>query len=364
MILGGVAPASAQLLGAGRLPISYRSWKIESDSTETTISQLHVPVVASLRLGESADLVISTAYGSSDLSSDTGDDLSLAGASGVKAQLFVRMLENRLLLQGGTNVPTGATGLELDELTVVQALSAPLLGFRLKHYGEGWNVGGGGALAFPVAESATFALGGGFVHRGAYEFVAGDDDYRPGTEVSASTGLDVQSGEVAVLRLDASYRAFGADQLGGQDIFDEGDQIELQAAAGTPPAPFAASARVRSVIKQDNTAFSSAGEAVEQATLAAGHSVQVEGDLSYALSPRARFGIGGSFLQFAGAEDASQDGHTLGVGPLFDVVLGDRGRVSVQAQWLEGKTNDVDGVAGLDLSGFDVSFGLYFAPGW
>lgn len=355
--------AGAEFLNAARLPLSYRTWTVESDSVEVKVSQFHLPAVGSLALGENVDLVISTAYASSDLEPEGESSLSLASAAGVKGQLFVRLLGNRLMLQGGVNVPTGGTALDLDELTVVQALSSPLLGFRLKHYGEGFNVGGGAALALPLGESATFGLGGGFVQRGEYEFVEGDEDYQPGTEISGSTGLDFQSGGFPVLRLDATYRMFGEDELGGEAIFEEGDQIELQAMASTVPAPFAASARVRSVIKDDNTVFSGEGESIESITLDAGRSVQFDGAISYGLSETARIGVAGQFLRFSGAADESQDGQTFGVGPTFDLGLGSRARLGLEAMYLSGQTDDVDDIPGLDLSGFHVSFGLFLTPG-
>ena len=356
--------ASADLLNAARLPLSYRTWTVESDSVEVIVSQFHLPAVGSLALGENVDLVISTAYASSDLEPDGESSLSLASAAGVKGQLFVRLLGNRLMLQGGVNVPTGGTALDLDELSVVQALSSPLLGFRLKHYGEGFNVGGGAALALPLGESATFGLGGGFVQRGAYEFVEGDEDYQPGTEISGSTGLDFNRGGAPVLRLDATYRMFGEDELGDEAIFEEGDQLELQASASTVPAPFGASARVRSVIKDDNTVFSGEGENIESITLDAGRSVKIDATISYGLSEAARIGVAGEFLQFSGAADAAQDGHTFGVGPTLNLGLGSRARLGLEAMYLSGQTDDVDSFPGVDLSGFSIGFGLFLSPGF
>lgn len=356
--------AGAEFLNAARLPLSYRTWTIEVDSVEATVSQFHLPVVGSLALSENLDLVISTAYASSDLEPEGGSSLSLASASGVKGQLFVRLLGNRLLLQGGVNVPTGGTALDLDELTVVQALSSPLLGFRLKHYGEGFNVGGGAAIALPLGESATLGLGGGFVQRGAYEFVEGDEDYQPGTEISGSTGLDFNREGVPVLRLDATYRMFGEDELGEEAIFEEGDQIELQASASTVPAPLAARARVRAVIKDDNTVFTGEGENIESITLDAGRSVQVDGGLSYGISEAARIGIAGEFLQFSGDADGARDGYTFGVGPTLELGLGARARLGLEALYLSGQTDDIEDIPGADLSGFSISLGFFVSPGW
>ena len=386
-LMGTWADASGVEVGAARMPSSYRTWEFEStDSTstgKTKLSQLHVPVVSSIRLGESADLVLSTAYGSSDLEPDSGGDasgtntLSMAGNGDVKAQLFVRLLEDRFLLQGGVGVPAGAKGLDQEQLAVVQALGNPLLGFRMKHYGEGLDLSGGAAFALPLGTVATAALGAGFVVRGAYEFVQNQPDFQPGQETSVSMGVDfVAAGARPAVRLDTSYRIFGTDQLDGRDVFQEGNQLELQAATGFRPGRARLDLLGRIVLKDDNEILDPPGGDVEKIAMDAGTALFAQAEAGIEFS-RGFFGLGANLIRFDGG-DASGDaaspaaaytGTAYGVGPILEFTLGAGGRLRLGGQYLLGtidEQKDADAnvvVEAVDLSGFDVTASLSWSAG-
>lgn len=378
----GIGPGSA------RLPITYRSWKLESsDSTatgQTTITQLHVPVVSSVRLGRSADLVLSTAYGNSGLEVDPGGgtagttDLSMSGNGDVKAQLFVRLFEDRFLVQGGVGVPAGTKGLDAEQLAVVQALGNPILGFRMKHYGEGLDISGGGALAVPLGSAATAAVGAGFVVRGPYEFVENEPDFQPGQETSVSAGVDFVAGNSRpAVRLDASYRIFGADQLDGTDVFQEGNQIELQATTAFRPGKLRLDLAGRLVLKDDNEILNPPGDDVDKIAMDAGTAYfgQLETGLDFG---GGFFGVGASLVRFDGgdpsgdagaATTAPYSGTAYGVGPILEFALGSGGRLRLGGQYLLGSideqrdTDDEVIAPSIDLSGFDATVSLNWNAG-
>ncbi|MCA9757594.1 MAG: hypothetical protein KDA27_17445 [Candidatus Eisenbacteria bacterium] len=383
--LGGVLCLAPRVDASGievvRIPASYRTWEIGDSDSTMTVSQLHVPIVTSIGLGESADLVLSTAYGSSTVEPPSTDgtasasDLSMNGNGDVKGQLFVRLLDNRLLLQAGLGVPAGKVGLDTEQLTVVQALGNPLLGFRMKHYGEGLDLSGGAAFAVPLGSSVTAAVGAGFVTRGAYEFVAGEDDFKPGQETSVSGGVDIlSSGARPALRLDASYRMFGADQLGDNDIFQEGNQLELQATTSFRPATARIDLTGRYVLKDDNEILDPPGTDVEKIVMDAGTAFFVQGEAGFLLGS-AFLGVSGNLTSFDGGEDgdgttseAAYTGSTFGVGPVLEFGLGDSGRLRLGGQYLTGSIDertlaDETVVPSIDLSGFDVVVSLSWSPG-
>ncbi|MEZ4649544.1 MAG: hypothetical protein R3E97_12335 [Candidatus Eisenbacteria bacterium] len=365
-----------------RLPASYRTWEIDGpDSLTTTVSQLHVPVVASIGLGESVDLVLSSAYGSSTLEPGTPEgtasasDLSMNGNGDVKGQVFFRLLENRLLLQAGVGVPAGTVGLDTEQLTVVQALGNPLLGFRMKHYGEGLDLSGGGAFALPLGTSVTAAVGAGFVTRGEYEFVAGEEDFKPGQETSISGGVDILSGGARpALRFDASYRMFGADQLGGTDIFQEGNQLELQATTSFRPGTARVDLTGRYVLKDDNEILDPPGSDVEKIAMDAGSAFFAQAEAGFELGS-AFLGASANLTRFDGGEDtdgaaseAAYTGSAFGVGPFLEFRLGDSGGLRLGGQYLSGSIDertlaDDTVIPSFDLSGFDVVASLTWAPG-
>lgn len=368
------APANgAEWLHSARAPMSFRSWELESALGEKTqLSQLHIPLVTSLRLGPALDVVVSSAFGNSTLdpggAADGLGEESLTGNGDVRAQIFLRLLGDRVLLQAGAGLPTGRKALDPAELRVAQALGNPLLGFRMKHYGEGLDLSGGGAVAFPLGASLTAAAGAGFVYRGEYEFVAGQPDFQPGEEISVSAGLDFTGGTSSpAVRLDASYRLFGPDRLDGDDIFDEGNQIELQATSRMRPAGARVDLAARVVSKEDNAILNPAGSDVEKVATDAGTAYFGRGETGL-VRGRAFFGVAGDVTRFEGTAASEQVGTVFGVGPVLELALGDAAQVRVGGQVLFGQTDETeDGegnvVPSTDLSGFDVTLSFVWAPG-
>lgn len=368
------AAARASAFGSLRLPIEYRKVTVKADSVETDVTQLYLPVVGSLRLGRKIDLVVSGAFAQSTVSREGSDDLTLSGASDVTAQLFARLAHNRVLLQGGVGLPSGKKELDPEELAVAQILAHPLLGFRLKTYGQGLDLSGGAAAALPLGPRAALGLGAGFVSHGKFTLVDGGDDYQPGLESSVSIGLDLggrasgkgnASGAGAPLRVDVSYRTFGKDQLAGSDLFQEGAQIEAQAALalGRRGPRFTALGRI--VSKSDNTTFSGSGNSIEELKEKPGTSLRGDLGFDFPMGSAARLGVEGRVHQFSGADQAGLDGTAFGVGPVLSILFGDRGGLRLAGNFLggsiDGHTDQANAALDTpqaDLSGFSANIGL------
>lgn len=378
-IAAGSGSAHAGLLDTARFPVTYRTWTTTPDSGagEATVSQLVVPFVTSLRLGSSADLVLSTAGASSKLDVDGGASSSLGGAADVTAQLFLRAAGDRLLLQAGANLPSGKRELSAEELSVAAALGHPLLGFGLKQYGRGFDLSAGAGVGFPLGARGSMALGAGVIRHGSYTLVENGDDYEPAPEVSISAGLDVGGSRVGgeggpaggaareggLLRLDATYRLFGEDKLDGETIFEEGDQIELQALAATRPARVRASALARLVVKSDNTAFSGAGGAVGALKTKAGNGILLQGGIDAPLGGAVRWGVDGEMTRFSGSDTPGENGTAFGVGPSLGIPVGAGGSLRLRVLYLFGSIDSEQGSVGGDLSGLAVSAGLRWRAG-
>jgi hypothetical protein len=337
------------------------------------LSQLHIPFVASLSLGRSANLVLSTAGASSKLEDDGGGasdrSFSLDGASDVVAQLFVRLAADRLLLQAGANLPAGKRALTTDEFALARALGHPLLGFAMKQYGQGFDASGAASLGLPLGSAASAAIGAGFIHHGAYTLLDGADDFRPGAEMALSAGLDVGStggvaaGDAASLRLDATYRLFGKDELGGAAVFEEGDQVELEAAARTRPARIGASLLGRIVLKQDNTSIGTSGQTVREIKTKAGRSTLVQAGVDAALGSALRGGVDAEWNSFSGSDAPGEDGTAIGVGPALAMPVGARGWLRARVLLLTGTIDGGPGFAERDLSGVAAALGVHWRGG-
>ncbi|MFN8549040.1 MAG: hypothetical protein U0527_14005, partial [Candidatus Eisenbacteria bacterium] len=163
LLLSSSAPSSATAHAAIRgqvaLPLSYRSWTLESDSThvKTTITQFHAPIQTGLALGTNVDLLVVAAGASSHLDLEEGSTVALDGASDVAAQLVWRGLGDRILLQGGVNLPSGKRELNVTQFNLARLLGQPILGFRLDEYGRGFDWTAGSAVSVPLAERVLVA---------------------------------------------------------------------------------------------------------------------------------------------------------------------------------------------------------------
>lgn len=365
----GADARAAGVWSSVRLPTEYRSMTVESDTDTTDVTQAYVPVVASLSFGRQLDFVLAGAFAQSTIAPEAGDDLSLNGASDVTAQLFWRLAGNRVLVQGGLGLPSGKKELNQEELIVAQTLSVPLFGFRMKTYGQGLDLSAGAATALPLGERASLGLGAGIVSHGEYTLVEDGDDYKPGLESSVSLGLDLggrargrgnASGSGAPLRVDLSYRAFGKDQLGGEDLFQEGGQIEGQAAValGQHGPRFNLLGRV--VAKSDNTSFADSSGSIQELKEKPGTSVRGEATFDFPLGTSMRLGLLGEVQNFSGSDDASLNGSVFGGGPVLSILFGKSGGLRLAGEYLTGSIdeNKETDRAKVDLSGFSASIGL------
>jgi hypothetical protein len=358
-------PARAAAALGTRFPASFRSWTLEPSDPDAgaklTLSQLHVPATAVARLSPRADLVVATSAASARSEPDGGSSSSLSGAADVTAQVSVRAAADRLLLQVGVNLPSGKTSLDSSDLAVLGAMAHPLLGFPLRELGQGFCVSAGAAFSLPLGDRVEWGAGCGVVTRGEYTLVDGADPIEPAPELALSAGIDVASARgndaPPALRLDATARFYGEDEQDGVAIFDEGSQLELDAAVASRAAGLDLAVAARGVLKAENLARAGS------LPLAAGvksHSGDLALVRASAARPigRAAVGIEAEWRRFRGSDTPLDDGDAFAIGPAFSLPLGGAARLGVRAAYLAGSLEG-DGEAGdVDLSGFDVGLGL------
>ncbi len=98
------------------------------------------------------------------------------------------LAQDQVLLGVGVNLPTGKTGLSLDDdWVVMNYLSQTFLSFPVRRLGGGFglNLTAGAAKEagdYRLGASATFDLAG------SYEAYTGQGDYKPGNTLGATVG--------------------------------------------------------------------------------------------------------------------------------------------------------------------------------
>ena len=354
-----VAPGGAGLLDQGRSQVEYRTWTLDADSSETTVSQMRVPAMATARIG-AAQVVLATAGASSTVDPEEGDNYSLAGPADLTVEGFLPLAHDRVLVHAGVSLPTGRTGLDAEELEVARILSHPVLAFRLKEYGRGLDLSAGLALAVPLAPGISAGIGGGFMAHGAYALVEDGADYTPGSEISLSAGVDFGGTEdsPAPVRLDAVWRTFARDEVEGQEVFEEGDQLTFEASGRTGSGKLAASLTGRIVTQSDNTIFTSEGETVESFRTPAGTLGLMIAAADLPVSSWLRLGLEAELSRFSGSEGGSRDGQAYGAGPIATLILGKHAHLTARARLLSGSLETGTEGAEIDLSGTHIAVGI------
>ncbi len=188
----------------------------------TSATQISFPVAASMPLGRSWTVDITTVYSSGEVgftsgNSNTAGTATLSGLSDVRVRTTGRFFNDGLIFTAGLNAPTGKTELSALELTAVRVLSAPALALGASPIGAGPS-GTVGLLSARSLGPWAVAAGVAYEHRGSYQPVAAlvagapSADFQPGGVIRASLGLDRLIGNNR-LSITAAGDFFQTDEL-------------------------------------------------------------------------------------------------------------------------------------------------------
>ncbi|MBU1698957.1 MAG: hypothetical protein KJ831_02320, partial [Candidatus Eisenbacteria bacterium] len=296
-------------------------------------------------------LAASTSSAGSTLNLEPSE--SLNGLTNLRAQLFGSFLDHHLQFQAGASLPTGKRELTFEELTVEDSLWNPVLGFPLRHYGQGFDMNIGLSWAMPLGSAWVFGLGGSYTINGAYALEAGQPDYEPGDVVNITTGLDASFTSLKLM-LDLTGRFFGADGFDGVEVYDEGPQWEGRLQAQLFRRNFTWSTHLQAIWKGENGILSASQPEMPDLSPEGGRTLQLATDGRWGLSHQWAAGITLSWMQFVGYEDESKTGWSAGFGPLVGWSSGKSLSAVLRWAMLTGALDS----GNTDLSGNDLSLAL------
>lgn len=247
LLAAGAAPAAAdevtlepvpQLMG--HFSFSSRSITLKKDgSPDLSVSEIVSPLLLRRPIGRDAEvsLYLSAVAANSDGEKEDSDksgfnDIEFSGSRSFDA--------GRYWLGGGIQLPTGSAAVERDQVIVSGVVANRILGMRLKRFGEGLDLFASGVRAFALTRSLVASVGAGYQYKGEYDYREGANDdetvtIKPGDEFYLSAGVDGSAdGRSRAFRWkgDVRYRMFMKDERNGEEIYEEGDQVELIASAG------------------------------------------------------------------------------------------------------------------------------------
>jgi len=191
---------------------------------DLTVSELAIPVFASMPIGSRASFDVGTAYARAQVSSGA-EHSDISGLTDVQLRAQYTLGSDLVVLTGGVNLPTGNASVSLDQLAAASLIGNDFLAFPVSNMGTGLAVTGGAAMAYPLG---IWSVGAGASVRRSRAYdpfdVPGESfRYQPGNEVRLRLGVDrpVAEGRLA---FGATYAAFGHDDAGGS-TYNTGDRV-------------------------------------------------------------------------------------------------------------------------------------------
>jgi hypothetical protein len=272
VLVSTTAAAQERLLSTGTSSagVVYESWHFGNDGfmqpvgagTQsvriTSVSQLSIPVAATVSLGDRWTVDVATAYATGRVTLAAPDTAlggtstyTLSGVSDVRLRASGRLIGDNLLVTLGVNAPTGATSLDAREFGALRVLAAPALGLQTPVLGTGTGTTAGLVYAREL-NGWAWALGTSYEMRRSYApvTVAGGvaaPDFSPGNALHLSLGADGLIGQNG-LTVGVSADLYGESELRlpAQTIGGPGIQSTAGEAATSQLGPiFTANAQFR-----------------------------------------------------------------------------------------------------------------------
>lgn len=201
----------------------YQSWTFAGD---VDFSELSFPVFMIFQ--PRRDLSVSLLASQSSV---RGDGLqTLKGFSDTQVQLNYRPRGYNLVFHLGFNLPSGKKQLTEEEFATSLVLSQNVFDFQIPNLGQGFNLSAGLSWTTRLNDQLVVGLGASYQYRGPYRALNDLlDDYKPGTELLFTGGLDIRLNNTTSFNTDIIFTHFGTDQIGSDQVFAPGNRVVFNA---------------------------------------------------------------------------------------------------------------------------------------
>lgn len=340
---------------SGRTGVAWRSWNLEKQAV-SSISQWRMPYLASVRLGDQADLVLASAYSQTTFETAQGRTSFRDGLTDTEAHLFLRLAGNRIVLRGGLQLPQNAAIVDSTESAAAGLLAHPLLSFRSRQYSRGVDGHAGLALVTPIGRGVRAGVSLGQSIRGAYTPFNQAPKYEPAAESVIAVGLELAGPEGSgnLLRVDATGRRYGTDRQDDADVFAAGDQAELQFLARVGAGKTRSLEGSAQVVHRKNDRVFGRGPTEPQKYIP-GTWIRGQASFTNRLAKFLWIGLSGEWTQMRGNDRPGQNGEAWGGGPVLTVPLRESSNLVLGASWLQGTLKGSTAAGDVDLEGRQVS---------
>ena len=257
------------------------------------------------------------------------------------------------------SLPTGKRSLNVPDANTVGILARNDLGFPVRTFGQGLDLGGTLSVA---RHRGHWSMSAGIrvIRKGAYTPLAGATTYKPGDEVSGLIGIDYTY-KRWIFQLNAAGSFYKMDRQGGTIAFRNGKQFLFQTGIFYMGRVFRLQAQLFEITRLKNLNISN-GHPLYETRDSNGNDLRARFEASLTpVRPFTLFIIGNAKYLTSNAHTPGTalyrgDAHLLEGGGGFSLSLGTT-QLSVRATQLTGKTEDNT----VKLSAFNIRAALRFA---
>jgi len=193
----------------------------------SAVTEFSLPVTVSAALSRRAALTVSGGLTRVSLTGVSGGpaDQDLTGLVDTEARLVMAVVPDRLSLLLTAVLPTGTEALEVEESSILTALSSQVIGFSTTSLGSGGRAGVGMVGTIPAGDMAL-GIAGSYTHSMSYGPVVGQPgQWKPGGQLRLRAGMEGAVGVRTYLRLSSIVLIRQEDQVDGLDLGQTGTQV-------------------------------------------------------------------------------------------------------------------------------------------
>lgn len=332
-----------------------QSWTIDNDITgqKRDLTQWYFPVWGFIPIAESWELHVSSASAATQ-SDSAGTDVSITGLNDTRVSVLHSLLDNRLLLGAGLNLPTGKSTLDADQSGLGQLLTSEFLNLPSKLYGEGFGLYLETAYSEQI-ERMMFGVGAGILINGSYSPTEDIESYNPGNRFTVAANAAYRH------NLGTAYgyfrhNYFATSTQDGSDIYKIGGITQVMMGSSFDYQQFDVDIGFRLLFRGADSRLMS-NELVEYEENNYGSDVRIFSNFGYRLE---RIGkpvllvdykrVGGNGFE-PGDQVYVGKSNLFGIGAGFEKTVAERFDLSATVTTYSGSAEDGD----LDLSGIEVS---------
>ncbi len=331
----------------------YTYWKLETaNSPSASLEQFWMPLSGFVPLKDNLEARYYLA-GSTNNFQAGNTEAHLNALGDTRFEVSRSFSENKFIISGGVNLPTGKTKLAFDsDRAVLELLSESFLVFPMRRFGEGFGFNGTVGTAKSWGNTVA-GIGISYDFTGKYTPYENLAAYNPGDVFTAEFGINTRSAKTAVAG-SINFLAYANDKVESKKVFKQGKQVGLSISGVYDNAKIRINPSAKYTIRGRNTRYESNTELIRDRLRLYGNELELGLEVGRYFRGGWNFSPMFSLLKINNNEANYGDSKVMSYG----VSIGKRfsERISV-GTWFKILSGDTD-YSRIDLRGYQISSSL------